>query len=396
MSKAGIAITSVRRRCMTGCAGILVLIFAGPSASAQNLEPGTHRPSCHSPAVSTVPPSRLARLARGFNLTGWLDGEGIRRPDQAVLANLHRRGFTHIRLPVAAERLMEAFSESHAIARHSAEMDAAIDSLIAIGFGVSLDLHPGNRLSRRHVADPERAFELIQALWGRLAQRYVSRPADRLFFEVLNEPPVDRTIWDNQGPRLVDAIRREAPDHTIIYGPANYQRIDALQELQPLRQSNVVYAVHFYDPMVFTHQGLDWSDDPLGNLRGVPFPAHLSDPTVARLLRELDGEGRLAAATLLHRQLSQPWNPERIANEIGTAAAWAKQHQRPVILNEFGVLRWKAPMGDRVRWLQAVRRSAEHYCIGWAHWDYADGFGFVRRLNGREVPDETLVRALLD
>jgi hypothetical protein len=57
--------------------------------------------------------------------------------------------------------------------------------------------------------------------------------------------------------------------------------------------------------------------------------------------------------------------------------------------------RLKAAASDRARWLRAVRGAAESRCIGWAHWDYADGFGFVRRLGDREIADEAIVRALL-
>ena len=66
-----------------------------------------------------------------------------------------------------------------------------------------------------------------------------------------------------------------------------------------------------------------------------------------------------------------------------------------MIINEFGVLGWKTAPADRARWLRAVRTAAEHHCIGWTHWDYADSFGFVRRIDGREIPDETIVEALL-
>jgi endoglucanase len=389
---------SVSGRCMAACIAVLVLSLAEHAASAQNADSGRQRqhPSCHSISASTVPAARLAILRRGFNLTGWLDGENVRRPDPAVLASLRRRGFTHIRLPVSPERFIQTFADSRQIARYTAELDSAIDSLIAMGFGVSLDFHPGSRLNGLHVAEPTQAFELIQALWRNLARRYADRPADQLFFEALNEPSLDGKTWNSQGPLLVEAIRREAPNHTIIYGPSNYQRIDALLELEPLPQPNIVYAVHFYDPMVFTHQGLNWSDDPLRYLHGVPFPAHLADPAVVDLLEELTKAGKQAAASLLERGLHRPWTTERIANEISKAGAWAKRHQSPVIVNEFGVLGWKVAVDDRARWLETVRRSAERHCIGWTHWDYAEGFGFVRRLNGMEIPDEALLRALLD
>jgi endoglucanase len=380
-------------------AGVAAIALAGwTAASVQALaQQATSTPSMESCALrsDTVPAERVAMLARGFNLTGWLDGKETRRPDPVALADLRRRGFTHIRLPVTAERLMEAFSAPADVRRDLAELDRAIDTLLEAGFAVSLDLHPGGRLNRMHAAEPSRAFALIDNLWRMLARRYAARPAERLYFEVLNEPSVTPEIWNAQGPRLVATIRQEAPRHTVVYGPANFQRIDALAEIAPLAQSNVVYAVHFYDPMVFTHQGLDWSDDPLRDLWGVPFPAALSDSKVARLLGDLHAIGRGAAAARLRDELSAPWTDARVEGAIAAAGAWSARHRRPVIINEFGVLAAKAPVADRLHWLHTVVRAAARHCLGWAHWDYADGFGFMRRAGAREIPDEAVVRALL-
>src|SRR5215218_1320877 len=222
---------SVRRRNLTlvGLVSILALSFLLDGvAKGQTPDFSRQRASCDAQAASGVPQSRLALMARGFNLTGWLDGANTRRPDQSLLAELRGRGFSHIRLPVTAERLMEAFSSADTISRDLEELDRAIDTLIGVGFGVSLDMHPGDKLGRLHVGDPQTAFGLIDGLWRRLARRYAARPPDLLFFEVLNEPGVSRAIWDNQGPRLAKAIRNEAPEHTIVYGGANFQRIDGL------------------------------------------------------------------------------------------------------------------------------------------------------------------------
>jgi endoglucanase len=343
---------------------------------------------------TTVPAPRLAALARGFNLPGWLDGAQTRRPDLATLAALRQRGFKHIRLPVTPERLLPAFSTAAEVARDRAELAAAIDRLISIGFAVSLDLHPGERLSQLHRDEPERAFGLIDGLWRELARRYAAYPADRLFFEILNEPGVSRAVWDTQGPRLAATIRANAPNHTIIFGTTDFQQISALPPA-PLTLPNVIYAVHYYAPMVFTHQGLDWSDDPLRDLHDVPFPLLRADVKAIGLLRELRGAGRDAAAEQLEKALREPWDARRITAEIGRAAQWARQHKLPVLLNEFGVLAWKAPAVDRLYWLETVRRAAEQACIGWTHWDYADAFGFVRRQDGKEIPDQAVVRALL-
>jgi endoglucanase len=376
-------------------AGLLV-------GTALALAPSFSRPAvsqsadCPILAQSTVPARRLAALARGFNLPGWLDGTQTRRPDMATLAALRQRGFTHIRLPVTPERLSPEFSAASDIARDRAELGGAIDRLISMGFAVSLDLHPGERMNELHKAEPERALALLDGLWRKLVRQFAAHPADRLFFEILNEPSVSRAVWEMQGPQLAATVRANAPNHTIIFGTTDFQQISALPPAPPVALPNVVYAVHYYAPMVFTHQGLDWTDGPLRDLRDVPFPLSRTDSTVIRLSRDLRAMGRNAAANELQTALREPWDARRITAEIGHAAQWAKHHKMPVVLNEFGVLARKAPSADRLLWLETVRRAAEQACIGWAHWDYADAFGFVHRVDGKDIPDQAVLRALLD
>ena len=86
----------------------------------------------------------------------------------------------------------------------------------------------------------------------------------------------------------------------------------------------------------------------------------------------------------------------RVAGEVARAGDWAERHGRPVVVNEFGVLGVESAARDRARLDRdgAPRRRAD--CIGWAHWDYADGFGFVRRVGSIEIPDEMIINALLE
>jgi endoglucanase len=373
-------------------AKILVAVFAllVPSQAL-----GQSHSSCAAMATPDVASSRLSLLARGFNLTGWMDGESRRRPDFALLGMLRARGLTHVRLPVAAEPLLDFFSDRQAIENQLKELDFALQTLLKIGFGVSLDVHPGGKFSRLHASNPDEGFRLLQSLWKTLGRRYSGYPAERLFLEVLNEPSVPEQIWNEQGPRLAETVRREAPGHTIIYGPASYQQISALLGIRPLSDANIVYAIHFYEPMIFTHQGLTWSNDPLRYLHGVPFPTNLSDPRMLDLTNRLVQAGQSDAAALLRSQLRSPWDERRVVSAIARAADWARRNGRPIVLNEFGVLGWKAPAQDRARWINVVRRAAESHCIGWTHWEYADGFGFVRRSEKGESPDHAILEALV-
>jgi len=376
--------------------GAVAFAFAALLAVAFPTDQASARPvSCHTDLAFSVPQDRLAALARGFNLTGWLDSDDGRAPDKEVLAKLRARGFTHVRLPVLPEDFTAPFSAPDDIARSFVALDRALDQLQNLGFAVSLDLHPGNRLNRILESQPEQGLAIVDALWRQVARRYARRPASTLFFEVLNEPNVDPAQWERAGPHLVETIRREAPQHTIVYALSKNQRLDELTWHAPLAQPNIVYAAHFYDPMIFTHQGLDWSNGPLQYLHDIPFPLRASDPHVYALMAELRRKGHGKAADDIAKELGNGWNASSIDAEMRQAADWSRQNKVPVVINEFGVLAWKAPPADRIRWLGAVSRLAEAHCIGWTVWDYAQGFGFVRRIGDREIPDEAVLGALL-
>ena len=67
--------------------------------------------------------------------------------------------------------------------------------------------------------------------------------------------------------------------------------------------------------------------------------------------------------------------PERqkIKDNFGKAAAWAKAHNRPLFLGEFGAYD-KAPMASRARYTDAVARTAESLGWSWAYWQFDGDF----------------------
>ena len=212
------------------------------------------------PSAGVAGASGSQLLSRGFNLTSWIE----RRGDPGARTRRRWRVCARAASAMSGCRSGGASAPPCSAAAMAwraqlAELDTAVDTLIRLGFGVSLDLHPGDRFGRLHVSDPSRGFELIEAALADAGPPLCRPKPHRLFLEVLNEPTIAPTLWNEQGPRLVQAIGREVPNHTIIYGPADFQQIGALAELVPLGDRNLVYAAHFYEPMVFTHQGLDWS-----------------------------------------------------------------------------------------------------------------------------------------
>jgi len=344
-------------------------------------------------ARARAPDARLARLARGFSLPDRVPAEGRKAPDRAILGWLRGRGMTHVRLPVRGESVMARFSSPAAIAAAIADLRAALDLLLGLGFAVTIDMHPGDDFGRLHRADPEAALEALREGWRRLSGPIRGLPADRVFAELLNEPQTDDAIWRMQAESLAQDLRALLPATTFIVGPAPYQRVEALAAWRPLDDRNIVYAFHYYDPMAFTHQGLTWdAADPLSRLGGVPFPARRDDAAVIGLLERLRTGGDADLARSIERALDRPWAKETIAAQFAPLATWSRRHDAPVIVNEFGALRFKAAPGARRAWLEAVREAAEDNQFGWAHWEYDQGFGMLDE-TGR--PDPGVIHALL-
>lgn len=347
------------------------LLVAGSAAAA---EPARDPGRCEA-LRSFANPTGWAALRAGVNLPNW-DTMASR---YRTLEALHAWGMSHIRLPVDDERLGGAGAEQYLSA-----LSKEIETLQALGFAVSVDLHPGARLAALYDREPEAALDAIMALWTDLAPVVGRFAASDTFAELLNEPPTSAEVWHEQLPRLVRHVRRLLPKHTLIVAPFGAQRHEALDAMRPLDDANIVYAVHYYDPFAFTHQGADWVNaETLGVLRGLPYPSPEGDPAMARILRDLDARGETAARTVLANSLLDGWTQRSVDRAFDAMAAWSKQHEAPVIVNEFGVYAGAAPRAARLAWLSTVAAAAADRCIGWTHWDFEDGFGLADKTTGR-------------
>ena len=332
-------------------------------------------------------------LARGFSLTGWFDEPTARPPDLARLRELNRRGFTHVRLPVAAESVMARFSRPEAIATQRRAIGAGLDALAAAGFAVVVDLHGGARLGDLLRRDPKAGREAVIEAWGVLGPLVEARVARKVSAEVLNEPPLDDAPWREMQTAIVAAMRREMPTATFVVSTGGPQRVERLTASTPIADANTVYAVHYYDPMVFTHQGADWiRPDPIGWLHDAPFPMRAGDPKFAALLASFRAAGPKPVADYLASLSSLSFGVADIERDMRALGAWSRKHGRDVVIGEFGVYRAHAAPADRAAWLAAVSGAAAKNCIGWTHWDYRDGFGFVDANTGEA--DEAVLSAL--
>src|SRR3954468_12847031 len=224
--------------------------------------------SVHAIAQSnTLAQRRAAHLRHGINLSEWFaqvyDPKGYTKEhfeswtSAADIALIKSAGFDHVRLSVNPQPLMDLAHDPRRSAEYFAYLDSAMKMILEAGLAVELDLHPESDLKARLKDDD--FVEGFADFWRALAKHYSSWDPERVFFEILNEPEMrDPYRWYGIESKLAAAIRQGAPAHTILAAGANWDNDDDMIFLEPLRDPNVVYVFHFYDPHIFTHQGATW------------------------------------------------------------------------------------------------------------------------------------------
>src|SRR4029077_19460314 len=78
--------------------------------------------------------------------------------------------------------------------------------------------------------------------------------------------------WPPLQRRLIVAMRREAPRHTLLAAGPLWSSIGGLLQITPAADPNVIYTFHFYEPMDLHHQGEGSPSSPEASLQGVPYP----------------------------------------------------------------------------------------------------------------------------
>jgi endoglucanase len=365
-----------------------VLLFIALPAFAQTREDG----------VKTAF-ARAQHLRHGINASLWFaqhaaDYSAHHTDTETTpedIATMAKLGFDNVRLSIDPTPLEQSFNGwGGPNGDFLARLDKAVDTILANGMAVQIDIHPEPAF-KQAVKTSSDGVDRFVAIWRRLAAHYADRDPERVFFEVMNEPEVtDGYRWAGIQARAAAAIREVAPKHTIIATGANWSDIQDLLALHPLEDGNVIYNFHYYDPHEFTHQGATWGPEYWTEEKAIPYPAdesvmadrlsHITDP-VARY--------RVKGYWLDH------WDAHRIRLAIDSAGEWARANNVPLICNEFGAYRRVTEPADRLRWIHDVRTALEANNIGWAMWDYHNGFGVaVKDASGKSVVDPGTVEAL--
>ena len=280
------------------------------------------------------------RLGRGVNIIGY--DPLWRSRDKARFQEKHFRllkeaGFQSVRINLHAFNHMDAADGGKLRPAWLETLDWAVDKATAQGLQVILDFHEYGRMGE----DPERYKEQFLSFWRQLAAHCKNAP-NSVLFEVLNEPNKKLTpaLWNEYFREALAIMRETNPTRTVVVGPAFWNSVDHLKELElPADDRHLIVTVHYYKPMQFTHQGASWTSqaDKLGFSWGT------------------EAERRA------------------VQDDFERVAAWAKENNRPIFLGEFGAYD-KAPMESRVRYTDFVARTAESQGWSWAYWQFDSDF----------------------
>lgn len=280
------------------------------------------------------------RLGRGVNIVGY---DPIwRSRDQARFQEKHFRllreaGFQSVRVNLHAFRHMDASQGWTLRPAWFETLDWIVSNATAQGLQVILDLHEFTALGENPAANKDRFL----AFWKQLAAHSQKAP-NSVVFEILNEPCKGLTpvLWNAYFKEALALIRASNPNRNVVVGPAFWNSIDHLAELDlPAGDRHLIVTVHYYKPMLFTHQGASWTDHQ--DKSGIPWGTDAERQTVK--------------------------------TDFTRVAAWAKANDRPILLGEFGAYD-KAPLESRVRYTDFVARTAEESGWSWSYWQFDSDF----------------------
>jgi endoglucanase len=284
------------------------------------------------------------KLGRGLNLGNALEAPKEGQWGVTLQADYFRAikkaGFDSVRLPVKWSAHAGLKAPYTIDPKFAARVDWAVDQALLNGLNIIVNVHHYDEMD----ADPDRHLSRLVGLWEQIAARYRDRPAG-VYFDLYNEPhgKLSEGKWNAALPRVLRAARKTNPTRPVIVGPAQWNAIRALEALKlPKDDRNLILTVHFYDPFEFTHQGAPWAK---GSERW---------------------KGRKWTGSAAER--------DAIRKQFDKVTAWAKKHDRPVFLGEFGAFE-VADMASRARWTRFVAREAERHGFSWAYWEFCAGFG---------------------
>lgn len=324
-------------------------------------------------------------IKRGGNLTGFFQYGDYSAKRLKEINTMKAVGVDFIRLPIEPSRFYDANSLDW---QH---LNATIARANQLGLTVIVDLHP--LFSTQDAALTGEGDPRYPALLTKMAQFLTQYNQSKVVLELMNEPIAagdDKCAasldWNKWQHKFYAAARAGNKNIMLILTGACWGGIDGLLKVDVIKDPNVIYSFHDYDPFQFTHQSASWAGLEQFYLRQVPYPAR--PDSVARILPTIlygvptESQKNLYKDTLTSYG-QEGFNRASMLARITVAKNWATKNKVRLIMGEFGVLSDNAPPQDRIVWMLDMREVAESLGIAHAVWDFSSDGNFGPYRNGK-------------
>jgi len=291
------------------------------------------------------------KFYKGVNLGGWLSQCDYSEDrinnfiTESDIKKVSSWGADHVRVPFDYNILENA--DGSYKEEGFRKLESTVKTCIKYNLNVLLDLHKTAGFSFDNYNESESGFfeseeyqERFYRLWEKVAQTF-SRYSDNVAFELLNEITHSSYIdtWNRVADRCIRRIRKYAPDTLIFVGSYHHNSALTVQYLNKPYDDKVIYNMHCYEPLKFTHQGAYWAD----------------------IIKK---DERFSFEEM-------NCTPEYFEELFSSAVEKAQKNNTFLYCGEYGVIDI-VPADDMIKWLKCINSVFEKYGIGRAIWTYKE------------------------
>ena len=327
---------------------------------------------------------KLEGFQKGVNLGGWLSQASLERKHieefikEEDIKRIKEIGCDHLRLPVDFENIYDEKLKKPVEIGYEF-IDKCIAWCQKYNLNVVLDLHkaPGYTFDDFEYSagffTNKDLQQLFLDIWDNLSKRY-AKYSDMMMFEMLNEVTSFEVIdeWNDLALRCIKTIRKNSPDVKILYGGVGYSSVKAVKFIPAPFDKNIVFNVHCYEPMAFSHQGAYWMEHMPLDFR-MPYPVDETKYRELASICEAIKYGTLGDADNAFKLLKDNF----FNNLFKEAVECAEKYDVPLYCGEYGVID-RADPDSTLRWIKDINKTFEHYGIGRALWSYKKmDFGLI-------------------